>query len=313
MSSSSPLAIVVHGGAWSIPSRELDAHRAGVAAAAEAGWQVLDAGGSALDAVEAAIARLEDDPVFNAGAGSNLNRDGRVQMDALLMEGAQLRAGAVAAVERVANPIRLARQILERDPHLYYAGAAAEARAQALGFALCAPEALVTPAQRQRWLEARAAGAPAEFESAPLPVRGQAIDALPAGDTVGAVALDAAGHLAAGTSTGGTFFKLPGRIGDSSLPGCGGYADDELAAVSTTGWGESIMRVTLARLAADFSRHLPARAAAEAAIAHLARRVGGYGGLILLRPGAEIGIAWNTRQMARAWRRSGMHSARAAV
>ncbi len=305
------IAIVVHGGAWSIPGRELEPHRAGVAAAAAAGWSVLAAGGSALAAVEAAVAHLEDDPGFNAGTGSNLNREGRAQMDALLMEGRELRTGAAAALERIKNPIRLARLILERDAHSYYAGAAAEARAQAHGLPLCEPESLVTAAQRERWRQAQASGAASEFEPGPLELRSQSADA--AGDTVGAVALDAAGHLAAGTSTGGTFFKQPGRIGDSSLPGCGGYADDELAAVSTTGWGESIMRVALAKTAADLSRQMPARQAAEAAIAQLARRVQGYGGLILLRPDGEIGIAWNTRRMARAWRRTEMPEVRSEI
>lgn len=305
-----PIAIVVHGGAWSIPGRELEANRAGVAAAAEAGWRTLEGGASALEAVVMAIAHMEDDPAFNAGTGSNLNRDGRAQMDALLMEGSGLRTGAIAAVEQIRNPIQLARLILEHDEHSYYSGAAAEARARAHGMKLCAPETLVTDAQRDRWLRAREQGPDTEFEAATLETRSQ--EQL-AADTVGAVALDDQGHLAAGTSTGGTFFKIPGRIGDSSLPGCGGYADDELAAVSTTGWGESIMRVVLAKTAADLSRHMPARAAAEAAIKHLARRAGGHGGLILLRPDGEIGVAWNTRQMARAWRRSGMEHAQAAI
>src|SRR5215469_10449419 len=225
-------AIVVHGGAWSIPPGAREAHRAGCLSAAERGYAVLSAGGSALDAVVAAIEVLEDDPTFDAGRGSVLSAEGRVQLDAGLMDGRTLHIGAVAGVHRVAHPIRLARAVLERSGHHLLVGDGAERFARDQGFELVDPETFVVERERQRY---------ADFQAGRL---GTADDF--AHDTVGAVAQDATGQLAAGNSTGGVAFSLPGRVGDAPLPGVGYVADSRTGGVACTGWGEHILRVGLA-------------------------------------------------------------------
>ena len=236
-------SLIVHGGAWSIPESETENCKAGCRRALEAGWAILSKGGSAVDAVEAAIVVLEDDPVFDAGIGSHLNRDGRVQLDAIVMDGQTLKAGAVAAVERVRNPIRLARKVMEAGDHMMLVGPGAEQFALENGMPLCAPGDLILERERQGWLRCAASGdhkLGRHFGD-------------PSG-TVGAVAMDAAGRLAAGTSTGGTCCKFPGRVGDSPLIGCGCYADAETGGVSCTGWGEGIMRIVMAHAAAEMLR-----------------------------------------------------------
>ena len=286
--------MVVHGGAWAIPDDAVEAHVKGVRAAVEAGWRVLEAGGSAVAACEAAVMAMEDNETFDAGRGSFLTADGRVQLDAMIMEGHTLRAGGVGCVERVRNPVRLARRILEESPHVYMVGAGAEAFAAAHGVPLCENEELVLERERERLERARAQvqlQEPAEFGA------GQSHD------TVGAVALDVNGHLASATSTGGTLNKVPGRVGDSSLIGCGCYADNESAAVSTTGWGEPMMKLVLGKWAVDrVASGMNPQTAAEQALAHLRRRLHGHGGMILLDPLGRIGLAHNTPRMAWAWR-----------
>jgi beta-aspartyl-peptidase (threonine type) len=293
-------SLIVHGGAWSIPDSEQEACRAGCRRALEAGWRILARGGSALDAVEAAVVVLEDDPTFDAGTGSHLNRDGRVQLDAILMDGATLRAGAVAAVERIRNPIRLARRVMESCDHMMLVGPGAEAFAADEGLALCDPEELVVERERRRW-EAHQRGECPFCLHAPVPM------AEPAGPfhqdhtlgTVGAVALDAAGNIVSGTSTGGTCCKLPGRVGDSPLIGCGCYADVEAGGVSCTGWGEAIMKIVMAHAAAERLRAgMSAQEAGRACVELLARRTQGTGGLILLDRHGNPGFAFNTRRMA---------------
>jgi beta-aspartyl-peptidase (threonine type) len=288
--------VVVHGGAWAIPDEAVEAHLAGVRSAAAAGWRVLAAGGSAVAACEVAVMAMEDDETFDAGRGSFLNSDGRVQLDAMIMEGCTLRAGGVGCVERIRNPVRLARRILEDSPHVYLVGAGAEAFAAAHGVELCDNAELVLPRELERLERARAQvqlQEPAEFGAAQ------------SHDTVGAVALDARGNLAAATSTGGTLNKVPGRVGDSSLIGCGCYADDESAAVSTTGWGEPMMKLVLGKWTVDrVAEGLEPQAAAEKALARLRRRLNGHGGLILLDPRGRLGVAHNTPRMAWAWRRA---------
>ncbi len=204
--------LLVHGGAWDIPADQLEAHTRGVSHAAQAGYNLLRQGASSLDAVEAAVTILEDDETFDAGRGSFLTRDGRVQLDALLMDGATLRAGAVACVERLRNPIQAARLVLERSPHVYFAGVGAEEFAQEHGMGLIDNSELVLDRERLRLQAAQArekAGIPdLTFAGVQPPAQSH--------DTVGAVALDAAGNLAAATSTGGTLNKAPGRVGDSS-------------------------------------------------------------------------------------------------
>lgn len=291
-------ALAVHGGAGDLgpddpaSSGEAGAPRLeGVRRACAAGWAVLETGGSALDAVLAAVVALEDDPTFNAGTGSTLTSAGDVEMDAAIMDGATLRCGAVAVVRDVRNPIALARAVMDRSEHVLLAGPGASAFAREVGFPAVENATLVTPAQRARFERAAAARAPPGLAPGPG-----------SHGTVGAVARDARGHLAAATSTGGTSMKRPGRIGDSPIVGCGTYADDALAAVSCTGRGERIMRLTLARLAAErVGAGRPAAEAARDAVAALGARLGGGGGLIVVGPTGEPGSAHDTQVMARAW------------
>ena len=282
--------LIVHGGAWAIPDDMVEAHLNGVRDALAAGWKVLERGGSALDAVEEAVVAMEDDETFDAGRGSFLNRDGKVQLDALIMDGATLRAGGVGGVERLRNPVRAARKILSESPHVYFVGEGAERFAAEHGIPLCNNEDLIIPREVERLREYQAHAA----ERAPN-LFAPAISH----DTVGAVALDAKGNTAAATSTGGTLNKAPGRLGDSSLIGCGCYADNKTAAASLTGWGEPIMKLVLAKWATDRvgSGSLPEWAAAEA-IHHLEQRVKGHGGIILLDARGRYGIFHNTPRMA---------------
>jgi len=289
-------SLIVHGGAWSIPDEAVGDCRAGCRRALEAGWEILEHGGTALDAVEAAIVVLEDDPTFDAGIGSHLNRDGRVELDAILMDGSTLKAGAVAAIERVRNPIRLARKVLESCEHMMLVGAGAEQFAVEQGLMLCRPEDLVIERELLAWSRCiGAAGHRSEFHLGHQH------------GTVGAVARDSRGGLVAGTSTGGTCCKRPGRVGDSPLIGCGCYADVEAGGVSCTGWGEAIMKIVMAKTAAEFLRHPPLgnspsddipQAAAQASVRLLAERVQGTGGLILLDRRGRPGFAFNTPRMA---------------
>jgi beta-aspartyl-peptidase (threonine type) len=282
--------LVVHGGAWAIPDDMVDAHLKGVSNAAAAGWRVLERGGSSLDAVEEAVVVMEDDEAFDAGRGSFLNRDGKVQMDALIMDGGTLRAGGVGCVERIANPVRAARKILSESPHVYFVGEGAERFAAEHGIALCRNEELIIPREVERLREYLARG-----EDHREDIFAPAISH----DTVGAVALDRDGNIAAATSTGGTLAKAPGRLGDSSLIGCGCYANNESAAASTTGWGEPIMKLVLAKWAADRveSGSLPEWIAQEA-MNYLKQRLNGHGGMILLDALGRFGIAHNTPRMA---------------
>jgi beta-aspartyl-peptidase (threonine type) len=294
------------------------AHQAGVRRALETGYAILSRGGDALDAVEAAVVTLEDDPTFDAGRGSFLTSDGKVQLDALLMDGGRMKAGGVACVERLLNPIQAARLVLEKSPHVYFVGVGAEAFAAAHGMALIDNHRLVLDRERERLVQAQlrqAAGLADEtFSGHPFgddkspetafshTSESSAPDPLPdlsSHDTVGAVALDSHGNLAAGTSTGGTLNKTPGRVGDSSLIGCGCYADNLSAAVSLTGWGEPIMKLVLGKWATDrvAAGSAPEFAAREA-ISYLFNRLGGHGGIILLGPDGRFGMAHNTPAMA---------------
>ena len=324
--------LLVHGGAWAIPQDAAAAHEAGVRAALEAGQAILQRGGTALDAVEAAVTVMEDDPTFDAGRGSFLTSDGRVQLDALLMDGGRMLAGGVACVERLRNPIKAARLVLEKSPHVYFVGVGAEAFAEAHGVELIDNTDLVLERERERLTvaQARAAAGLADDTFGGLAddkgpetaiALGPELDSGAPGDrssslgmqshdTVGAVALDAEGNLAAATSTGGTLNKTPGRVGDSSLIGCGCYADNLSAAVSLTGWGEPIMKLVLGKWATDrVADGTAPELAAREAIAYLFNRMGGHGGIILLGPDGRFGFAHNTPAMA--WgiaTPSGMHT-----
>jgi beta-aspartyl-peptidase (threonine type) len=280
-----------------MPDDAVAAHENGIANALAAGYAVLESGGTAVSAVEAAVVVMEDDETFDAGRGSFLTRDGRVQLDALLMDGSNLKTGGVACVERLRNPIRAARLVLEKSPHVYFVAAGAERFAREHGMALCENMDLVIPREQERlyaFQKAEMAGATDETFSGPA-----SNPALQSHDTVGAVALDAHGNIAAATSTGGTLSKAPGRVGDSSLIGCGCYADNRSAAVSLTGWGEPIMKLVLGKWAVDrVAAGVAPEVAASEAIAYLFRRLGGHGGIILLGPDGRIGLAHNTPRMA---------------
>jgi beta-aspartyl-peptidase (threonine type) len=327
--------LIVHGGAWAIPADAAAAHESGVRRALETGYALLSRGASALDAVEAAVTVLEDDPTFDAGRGSFLTSDGRVQLDALLMDGGRMKAGGVACVEHLRNPIQAARLVLEQSPHVYFVGPGAENFAHSLGMALIDNSELVLDRERERLAHAQArqaagladesfsgsegtlhpvlhddkspeTGVPIDPHETVAPASRPAVAwtswSTPSAqdhDTVGAVALDSRGNLAAATSTGGTLNKTPGRVGDSSLIGCGCYADNLSAAVSLTGWGEPIMKLVLGKWATDrvASGTAPEIAAREA-IAYLYRRLGGHGGIILLAPDGRFGLAHNTPAMA---------------
>ncbi len=287
--------LVVHGGAWAIPDDMVEAHLNGVRNACAAGWRVLERGGSALDAVEETVVVLEDDETFDAGRGSFLNRDGKVQLDAFIMDGTTLRGGGVGCVERLRNPVRAARKILSDSPHVYFVAEGAERFAAEHGIPLCRNEDLVIPREVERLREYQA-----QESTHGNDLFGSEIsDDILSHDTVGAVALDRDGNIAASTSTGGTLNKAPGRLGDSSLIGCGCYADNLSAAASTTGWGEPIMKLVLAKWAADRveSGSLPEWVAKEA-MNYLKQRVNGHGGIILLDVQGRFGIAHNTPRMA---------------
>jgi beta-aspartyl-peptidase (threonine type) len=295
-------ALIVHGGAWDIPDEVVDACKSGCQRALGAGWTLLAGGGSALDAVEAAIMVLEDDPVFDAGYGSHLNLDGGVECDAIVMNGATLRSGAAATLHRVKNPIQLARKILESCPHMMLVAEGAERFAKEHGIKLCKPEELVSEAEREAWMKCKADKHAAEHHRG----HGQG--------TVGAVAIDRDGRLFAATSTGGTCCKLPGRVGDSPLIGCGCYADSEAGGVSCTGYGEAIMKIVMAKTAVDLLRSRvtcvdptgaadacdlsSANLAAREAVHLLGKRTHATGGLILLDRHGNPGFASNTPRMA---------------
>jgi beta-aspartyl-peptidase (threonine type) len=312
-----PIALIVHGGAWAIPDDQVELHQSGCRAALAAGVELLSRGASALDACEAAVRVMEDDPIFDAGVGSVLTSAGTVELDAAVMDGRSLRYGAVASLRHIRNPISLARQVLA-GPATMLVGEGAEQFAAAHGIALIENSELIVPRERALWEEWRAGQARVALEcdaatlaTAATAAAAAATPALAGHDTVGCIALDHAGNLVAANSTGGTPFKLPGRVGDTPMVGCGLYADSQVGAVVCTGWGESIVRVALARRAVELlERGFAPQSAAEAAIRTLARQVpGGSGGCIVLTPGGQVGMAWNTRRMAYAYQVDGGASA----
>jgi beta-aspartyl-peptidase (threonine type) len=288
-----PIALIVHGGASEVPPEEQPAYERGCLAAAEAGWAVLRNGGAALDAVIAAIRIMEDDPTFNAGCGSVLNADGRVQMDAGLMEGTESLAGGVGAIEGVRNPILVARKVLDSMPAMVV-GADARRFAAERGIPLCDPDEMITPKQRQKWEKAK-----------------QQSSASKKMDTVGCVAMDSQGRIAAGASTGGLSMKVPGRVGDSPQIGCGIYAENGLGGCSVTGDGDAIARVVFAKTACDLIR--PDRAAEEAArqaVDYFQSRVAGEAGCILIDGAGRTGWAHNSAHMPVAYLREDVDAPR---
>lgn len=284
------IAIVVHGGAWEIPDRLIDRHERGCVRAARLGHDVLRGGGSALDAVEAAVRDLENDETFDAGRGSFLNRDGVVALDAGVMDGDTLHSGAVASVRGIPNPVTLARRLLEQNAARLLVGLGAEEFALEVGVETVPPDEMATEAALEFYRTHRSENLRQIFE--PLPK-----------GTVGAVALDLYGMVAAATSTGGLPGKRRGRVGDSPIVGAGFFAESGAGGASATGHGESILTVGLSRVAVDAMRE--GKSAAEAARlgvdALMHPRIGGAGGLITLDASGRAGHAHNTSRMARAW------------
>lgn len=283
-------SLIIHGGAGPIPQHEHADYNAGSKAAFAAGWEILAAGGTALSAVEAAVRVMEDHPVFDAGVGSVLTRAGDIELDAMIMDGRDLNLGAVASVRSVANPITLARRVMEDTAHSILVGDGARQYAIEIGMPLCSQAELTVPREIERFQDYQRKIA-------------QGSDVSLAGhDTVGAVAVDSAGNVATATSTGGMALKMPGRVGDSPLVGSGGYADNVSGAASATGQGEYIMRVLLSKTAIDLLlTGLSAQEAADRAIQIMTDRVGGKAGIIVVERSGEVGFAHTTAHMAVAW------------
>lgn len=272
--------VVVHGGAGLVPATAHPAHVGGCRAAAARGYAALVAGASAVDAACEAVHALEDDPSFNAGHGACLDETGRLALDAALMCGHTLAAGAVACLPAFSNPIRIARAILDEGGPVLLAGDGAADFALRRGFSRADEDAMITALARERLALAKATGEAAGF----------------AGGTVGAVVRDARGHVAAATSTGGKTNKARGRIGDSPLVGAGTYASDEEGAASGTGDGEAFVRLQLARHATLGLRAGRAEAARDA-IELLGARLDARGGIVLVAPDGRASFARNTPTM----------------
>lgn len=290
-------SLAVHGGSGSFDRATLSdaaqsGARAGLAAALDAGSAILAVGGTSVDAVAAAVATLEDDPHFNAGHGAALTASGHAELDAAIMAGDGRRAGAVAALTTVRNPVRLARAVMDASPHVFLAGQGAEAFADTLDLARVEPAWFVTPERRAQLAEMLAAGG--DF------------DADLKYGTVGAVACDAAGHVAAATSTGGITGKRWGRIGDTPVIGAGTYADDRAGAVSATGSGEHFQRAAAGYEICALVRlcGLDIAAAADRALAEV-RALGGTGGVIFASPAGDAGWRFVTASMYRGRATSG--------
>jgi len=283
-------SIIVHGGSGAWPVDTHEAALNGTHAAASLGWELLQQGRPAMDVVEQVIHILEDDPIFDAGRGSYVNTAGEVELDAIVMDGQTLKTGAVAALRGVANPISVARLVLDRTPHNLIVGAGARAFAIQHGVPLVAEEVLLVGVELEKWQAILAGITP---DPAALAGKG----------TVGAVVRDVYGNIAVGTSTGGTENKLPGRVGDSPLVGCGAYADNALGGASSTGLGEGLMKVVMAKTVCDLmAAGLPADQAARKAIARLDDpRIKAWGGVIAIDRQGRIGFAYNSAHLSRAY------------
>lgn len=287
--------IIVHGGAGSIQPYIWEEFRAGSHSAAQAGQQVLDTGGHALDAAIAAVRYMEDDIAFNAGTGSALNRLGSVECDALVMTD-DLRCGAVAGISGVRNPIDLARIVLEQTPHVLIVGEGAIRLASQNGLELCDPAEMIVERRLARFQQMIESKAEFEFD----PEKDATDDVIPhsTSDTVGACALDSRGRLAVASSTGGMALKLPGRAGDTPIIGGGSYCGPA-GAVTCTGHGEAAMRTCLAKYAYDLlAQGVDAQDAADRAVSHLVDTIDGRAGLILLDTAGNRAWATSTRRIS---------------
>jgi len=292
-----PVAIAIHGGAGTIIKEKMSADkeiaiRAALEQAVKAGHQILSSGGSALDAVSTAVILLEDSPLFNAGKGAVYTYDGGNEMDASIMHGKDLDAGAVAGVSRIKNPILAARAVMQQSPHVMLSGSGAETFASSVGLELVAPEYFQTRFRQQQWEKSQQAKTTATASQNPNRWF----------STVGAVALDKNGNLAAATSTGGMLNKRRGRVGDSPIIGAGTYADNRVCAVSATGHGEFFIRAAVAHDICSRARYLkiPLIEAAQQVINHDLVNMKADGGVITLDPDGNIGLVFNTSGMYRA-------------
>lgn len=284
--------LIVHGGAWGIPDKFVDDHVNGVRATVDAIYPKLADGMSAMDAVEQAVNILEADPTFDSGRGAFLNAKGDIELDAFIMDGARLDFGAVAAVANLLHPVSLARKVMGAKDFRILVGDGAMQFAKECGFEEVDPRELLTERELAFYEKIKN-----DQSFAPI----DAFSGNGPSDTVGAVALDAEGNLACATSTGGTPRKHPGRVGDSPIIGSGGYADNELGAASSTGYGESLLRVMLCKTACDFLRTQSAMEAAWESMDVLQIRGQGYGGVIMISPEGDYGFAHNTPRMAFAY------------
>lgn len=291
------LALAIHGGAGTIRRAEMTAereaaYRDGLQRALRRGWEMLRGGGAALDVVEATVCVLEDNPLFNAGRGAVFTSDGTHEMDAAIMDGRELRAGAVAAVGGIKNPITLARRVMEETEHILLCGRGAEEFARAADYEFAPPEYFYDEFRYQQFLEAQRAGEVRLDHSAAKNL-----------GTVGAVARDAHGNLAAATSTGGMTNKRFGRTGDTALIGAGTYADDRTCAVSCTGHGEFFIRAVAAYDVACLMKYkgLSLNDAGEQVVGQTLREMGGEGGLVAVDHAGNIALPFNSEGMYRAW------------
>lgn len=297
-------SIIVHGGAYSIADDVIPEKTKGCQLAAETGYKIMESEtGSALDAVEAAVRVLEDNPFFNAGHGSIVNAAGDIEMDALIMEGSSLKLGSVFCVKNIANPVSLARRVMEKTNHVMLAGEGAIKFAKEQGFPYVSTEELLSLEAKSRWnYYSKYVTVVQEIFASNKkddPLSAKVDSATPEGhDTVGAVARDKHGNIACATSTGGITRKMVGRVGDSPIIGCGGYADNELGGVSTTGHGESIARATLATRVLHLTKIHPPQKAIEEGLSFMKSKIGGTGGLILITPSGEIAKGFTTKRMA---------------
>uniref|UniRef100_A0A3B5B3B5 Isoaspartyl peptidase/L-asparaginase n=1 Tax=Stegastes partitus TaxID=144197 RepID=A0A3B5B3B5_9TELE len=279
--------VVVHGGAGHIPKERSEKSTEGVCSAVRAGYVVLKRGGSSMDAVVEAVTHLENNPAFNAGCGSVLNVKGEVEMDAIVMEGKTLGSGAVSAVRNIANPIQLTRLVMDKTSHACLTAEGASQFARSMGVPEVPMESLITEYARMRWRENLVPDAnPVKYQMGKM-------------GTVGAVAVDSEGNVACATSTGGMLNKMEGRVGDTPCIGSGGYADNQSGAVSTTGHGEAIMKVTLARLILfHMEQGQSAEAASDLGLAYMKSRVSALGGVVTVDPQGQWAARFSSHQMS---------------
>jgi beta-aspartyl-peptidase (threonine type) len=269
-----------------------DAHLQGVEAAVREGYDLLRQGANAVETVRTVVQVLENDPTFDAGRGSFLNRAGDVEMDAIIMDGRDLSVGAVAAIQHVAHPVLAADLVRRHSEHVLLVGAGATHFAHHHGLPVCPVENLLVGRELERYQELKSRQ---DFKT-----RDFFDYALPARDTVGAVAFDDRGNIAVATSTGGTPNKLPGRVGDTPLVGAGAYADNRKGGASSTGWGESIIKILLAKTVVDAMAEVGVRRAARRGVKTLKEKVGGLGGIICINRQGQMAYDYNTPFMARA-------------